>query len=93
MGRYGGAPSLEALIKETKTGQYTAALHVGDFAYDLFSDGGENGDEFMRRIVPIASTLPYMTCPGNHGNYYHNLRNPPPKHVFAVQTMLRKLQL
>ena len=41
MGRYGGAPSLEALIKETKTGQYTAALHVGDFAYDLFSDGGE----------------------------------------------------
>ena len=41
MGRYGGAPSLEALIKETKSGQYTAALHVGDFAYDLFSDGGE----------------------------------------------------
>ncbi len=41
MGRYGGAPSLEALIKETQSGQYTAALHVGDFAYDLFSEGGE----------------------------------------------------
>ena len=41
MGRYGGAPSLQALIKETESGQYTAALHVGDFAYDLFSEGGE----------------------------------------------------
>ncbi|CAB3977176.1 Iron zinc purple acid phosphatase [Paramuricea clavata] len=66
MGRHGGAPSLEALIKETQSGEYAAALHVGDFAYDLASDGGENGDEFMRRVVPIGSTLPYMTCPGNH---------------------------
>lgn len=41
MGRHGGAPSLNALIKETQTGQYAAALHVGDFAYDLASDGGE----------------------------------------------------
>ena len=41
MGRHGGAPSLKALIKETQTGQYAAALHVGDFAYDLASDGGE----------------------------------------------------
>jgi hypothetical protein len=41
MGRHGGAPSLEALIKETRSGEYAAALHVGDFAYDLASDGGE----------------------------------------------------
>ena len=41
MGRHGGAPSLNALIKETQTRQYTAALHVGDFAYDLATDGGE----------------------------------------------------
>jgi hypothetical protein len=41
MGRHGGAPSLEALIKETQSGEYAAALHVGDFAYDLASDGGE----------------------------------------------------
>ena len=27
----------------------------------------QNGDEFMNRIQPIASKLPYMTCVGNHG--------------------------
>ena len=26
-------------------------------------------DGFMNRLQPIASTLPYMTCPGNHGRY------------------------
>ena len=25
---------------------------------------GVNGDEFMRRIEPIAAYVPYMTCPG-----------------------------
>ena len=27
----------------------------------------QNGDEFMRRLEPIAATLPYMTAEGNHG--------------------------
>ena len=58
MGRHGGAPSLKALIKETQTGQYAAALHVGDFAYDLFSDGGEVSAE-------VCAELYYTLC-GNH---------------------------
>ena len=58
MGRHGGAPSLKALIKETQTGQYAAALHVGDFAYDLFSDGGEVSAEVCAEF--------YCTLRGNH---------------------------
>ena len=40
MGRTGGEPSLPALIQEVASGDYDAILHVGDFAYDLDSDGG-----------------------------------------------------
>ena len=40
MGRHGGAQSLPALIQEASSGNFTAFLHVGDFAYDLDSDGG-----------------------------------------------------
>ena len=90
MGKEGGSQSLPALYKEAASGDYNAILHVGDFAYDLDSDGGEvytvwqrllcvyhnimlcsgkNGDEFMRRLEPIAATVPYMTTEGNHGLY------------------------
>ena len=40
MGRIGGAPSLKRLIMEARSGHNTAAFHVGDFAYDLQTDGG-----------------------------------------------------
>ena len=41
MGKEGGSQSLPALYKEAASGDYNAILHVGDFAYDLDSDGGE----------------------------------------------------
>lgn len=66
MGRIGGAPSLKRLIMEARSGRNTAALHVGDFAYDLQTDGGLNGDAFMNRIQDMAAWIPYMTCVGNH---------------------------
>ena len=40
MGRVGGAPSLQRLISEARSGHNTAVLHVGDFAYDLNTQGG-----------------------------------------------------
>ena len=40
MGLHGGAPTLSRLIDETKSGENTAVLHVGDFAYDFNSEGG-----------------------------------------------------
>ena len=41
MGKEGGSQSLPSLYKEASSGQYNAIIHVGDFAYDLDSDGGE----------------------------------------------------
>ena len=41
-------------------------LHNGDFAYDLHSNSGKVGDDFMNSIQPIASSIPYLTTPGNH---------------------------
>ncbi|KAK3578701.1 hypothetical protein CHS0354_008558 [Potamilus streckersoni] len=65
------AQSLPRLQREAEMGMYDAVLHVGDFAYDMDSDNGSIGDEFMRQIQPIASILPYMTCPGNHEERYN----------------------
>lgn len=39
---------------------------AGDFAYNMDQDNARVGDEFMRLIEPVAASLPYMTCPGNH---------------------------
>lgn len=32
----------------------------------FLQENAKVGDEFMRQIEPIASYVPYMTCPGNH---------------------------
>ena len=45
MGRHGGAESLPALIEEVASRDYAAILHIGDFAYDLDSQGGVVRDE------------------------------------------------
>ncbi|OMJ86406.1 hypothetical protein SteCoe_12060 [Stentor coeruleus] len=47
-------------------------IHLGDIAYDLDSNNGEVGDEFLRMIQPIAARFPYMTLPGNH-EYFKNM--------------------
>ncbi|KAL6059117.1 Purple acid phosphatase [Balamuthia mandrillaris] len=66
MGRHGGPQALPSLIEEVQKGWPHAIIHAGDFAYDLHSDGGLTGDEFMEQIQPLAATVPYMTCIGNH---------------------------
>ena len=40
MGKHGGAESLGALTSEVEAGDTHAILHIGDFAYDLDSEGG-----------------------------------------------------
>uniref|UniRef100_V5G6R9 Purple acid phosphatase n=1 Tax=Anoplophora glabripennis TaxID=217634 RepID=V5G6R9_ANOGL len=65
------AQSLVRLQEETQRGLYDAALHVGDFAYDMDSENAEVGDAFMRQIESISAYLPYMTCPGNHEENYN----------------------
>ena len=45
-------------------GQVDLVLHIGDISY---ADGEQHHwDLFMRKIEPIASAVPYMTCRGNH---------------------------
>ncbi|CAG9310824.1 unnamed protein product [Blepharisma stoltei] len=43
-----------------------AVIHMGDIAYDLSTDYGTWGDAFMNSIQPVASSVPYMVCVGNH---------------------------
>ncbi|XP_063411138.1 acid phosphatase type 7-like [Mytilus trossulus] len=66
MGSKSGKLTLSALQDELSTGQYQAIFHNGDFGYDLDSNGGSVGDEFLDMIQPIAAQFPYMTSPGNH---------------------------
>lgn len=46
----------------------SAVLHIGDLAYDLDNNGGQNGDWFMQDIQPVASQVPYHATVGNHEN-------------------------
>ncbi|XP_011301177.1 iron/zinc purple acid phosphatase-like protein [Fopius arisanus] len=65
------AQSLSRLQEETQRGLYDAAIHVGDFAYDMDTDDSRVGDQFMKQIEGIAAYLPYMTVPGNHEEKYN----------------------
>ncbi|XP_062996198.1 acid phosphatase type 7 [Elgaria multicarinata webbii] len=63
--------ALPRLQRETEMGLYDVVLHVGDFAYDLDTSDALVGDAFMRKIEPMAASVPYMTCPGNHEEKYN----------------------
>jgi len=65
------AQTLPALQNEAFKKTIDAVLHIGDIAYDLDLKRGEVGDEFMEAIEPIASSVPYFACPGNHEFNYN----------------------
>ena len=70
MGRIGGAPSLKRLIMEARSGHNTAVLHVGDFAYDLNTEGGlvsKNNYRVLLRKYNFAVMLGVVSC-----NFSHN---------------------
>jgi hypothetical protein len=50
----------------SEVGKAGQMLHVGDFGYDLDSDDGKTGDQFMRNIEQLAAYVPYMVSHGNH---------------------------
>jgi len=68
------AASLPHLQRAADGGDLDAIVHVGDMAYDMYEDEGRRGDLFMRQVEPVASMLPYMTCPGNH-EWHYNFSN------------------
>ncbi|XP_014597779.1 PREDICTED: iron/zinc purple acid phosphatase-like protein [Polistes canadensis] len=65
------AQSLSRLQQETHRGLYDAAIHIGDFAYDMNTENAKVGDEFMKQIEGVAAYIPYMTVPGNHEEKYN----------------------
>ena len=54
---------LTPLLQES---HFSGIWHLGDLAYDLFSNRGARGDEFLRDIEPLAAKHPYMPTVGNH---------------------------
>ena len=58
--------TLGAIQDDIITNRYHLVVHLGDFAYDLDDDDGRMGDAFFRQIEPIAASVPYQVCPGNH---------------------------
>ncbi|EYB84919.1 hypothetical protein Y032_0307g2022 [Ancylostoma ceylanicum] len=68
------ARSLGKLQRLAQDGDIDMVFHVGDFAYNMDTDNGRVGDEFMRQLEPIAAYVPYMTAVGNHeaaANFSH----------------------
>lgn len=58
--------ALPYIQNEAQRSKFDVIIHVGDFAYDMHEEDSRVGDQFMRQIQPLAATVPYMTCPGNH---------------------------
>ncbi|CAG9328406.1 unnamed protein product [Blepharisma stoltei] len=62
------------LEEESKSRNYLGILHMGDIAYDLDTDNGKIGDDYLNMVEPIVASFPYMVEPGNHesfNNYSH----------------------
>eukprot|EP00743_Colponemidia_sp_Colp-15_P000434 GILK01000495.1.p1 GENE.GILK01000495.1~~GILK01000495.1.p1 ORF type:complete len:427 (+),score=63.74 GILK01000495.1:37-1281(+) len=64
------AQSMLKLQNETANRNFDMILHVGDIAYDMNDHFGAVGDHFMRTLEPVAASVPYMVCPGNHENHW-----------------------
>lgn len=58
--------SIPRLRSEVLSGKIDAIIHAGDMAYNMDDDESRIGDEFMRKLEPIAAYLPYQVCTGNH---------------------------
>uniref|UniRef100_A0A8C0E405 Purple acid phosphatase n=1 Tax=Balaenoptera musculus TaxID=9771 RepID=A0A8C0E405_BALMU len=58
--------ALPRLCRDTQQGRYDVVLHVGDFACNMDQDNARVRDKFMNLIEPVATSLPYVTCPGNN---------------------------
>ena len=66
MGRAMGRHVVEALSADVRSGRVEAVLQVGDLAYDLYRDGGRQGDAFLELVEGFAAYAPYHVLPGNH---------------------------
>ena len=56
----------QALLQETKRRDFAGIIHMGDIGYNLDTDDGHVGDDFMNSIQPFAATYSYLVSMGNH---------------------------
>ena len=59
-------PRLKALAAAERL---TAVMHVGDLAYNMWEDSGRRSDVFLEGVSPVAASVPYHVCPGNHESF------------------------
>ncbi|PAV61807.1 hypothetical protein WR25_26343 isoform A [Diploscapter pachys] len=67
--------STESIIRKGLNGEYDWILHLGDISYDLHTNNGQNGDDFLNQLEPIISRVPYMVIAGNHEDDGANFTN------------------
>ncbi|KAL3673783.1 hypothetical protein V7S43_001476 [Phytophthora oleae] len=63
---YENAATLPMMQSEVAEGIVDGVVSVGDYAYNLDMMDGHVGDIFMQQIEPMAASVPFMVCPGNH---------------------------
>uniref|UniRef100_A0A1I7RWE2 Purple acid phosphatase n=1 Tax=Bursaphelenchus xylophilus TaxID=6326 RepID=A0A1I7RWE2_BURXY len=69
--------SLPYMVKAAQEKKYRLFILIGDLAYNLQTNQGRRGDQFMNMIEPIVAYVPFMVIPGNHeddGENFANLR-------------------
>ncbi|EYC23976.1 hypothetical protein Y032_0014g2250 [Ancylostoma ceylanicum] len=58
--------STASLIANGLAGKFDFIVHLGDIAYDLHTNNGATGDNYMNQLEPLLSKVPYMVIAGNH---------------------------
>ncbi|RCN29142.1 Ser/Thr phosphatase family protein [Ancylostoma caninum] len=58
--------STASLIANGLAGKFDFIIHLGDIAYDLHTNNGATGDNYMNQLEPLISKVPYMVIAGNH---------------------------
>ena len=67
--------TVASMIRLVDAGKIDVVIHSGDISY---ADGYmPHFDDFMNKVQPIASRVPYQVSPGNHGMYLFDIA---PKH-------------
>lgn len=93
LGSYGYAimqESADGLASWAAQGKFDVIIHNGDLAYNMGTNNGTVGDDFMKNVQPVMSTVPYMVTPGNHEFMNSGDDEKYYKNYFAGQTMLGK---
>lgn len=90
---YQNAATLPMMQSEVAEGNVDGVVSVGDYAYNLDLMDGLVGDIFMQQIEPMAASVPFMVCPGNHehhntfSHYSERFRLMPSNKHAGVETM------